>query len=115
MEPHYYKQENFFPQQSLIEWDVSGFCGMGLSVAGTFTSGHFILEGTGDGVNWDKLKIAKGPIEIIENGQIASIGNYSGLVYGYTKVKLTPVSLVGVLTLKSIVVPQLPPPFLFGA
>ena len=101
MQEPYFRQQNFIPQQTGIQWNTLGYSGMGLDVAGVFTSGSFILEGTNDGATWTTCKVSKNGT-IVSGGIVSTTGHYTFLILGFNTVRLTPSALSATLTLTAL-------------
>ncbi len=106
----YFSQQNFIPQQSGITWQTIGYSGMGLDVAGSFSAGSFILEGTNDGATWTTCEVSKDGA-LVTDGIISTTGHYTVLIIGFNIVRLTPSvspALSATLTLTALGTVQVP-------
>ncbi len=80
--------------QGDVYWSVHNYATMGLSVAGTMTTGDFTIEGTTDGTEWEELPIARSNVQLTDNAIVAP-GAYIIGVAGYTRARLVPDTFTG--------------------
>ncbi len=80
--------------QGTIQLSSHNYATLGLSVAGTVTTGNLTVDGTTDGVNWEELPIAKGNAQVADN-EIVAAGAYIVSVAGYSLVRIVPTTFTG--------------------
>jgi hypothetical protein len=101
-----YTQENFLPTETAI-YQTANYAGIGLDIAGTFTSGSLKLQGTVDGATWTDLFTVKNGEQVANNLMIAT-GHYSANCLGFGQVRVLPASLVGSLKLTAHINARVP-------
>lgn len=99
--------------QNPPSYSVKNYATLGLSIAGTITTGTFTVEGTDDGNTWETLPVAKGGNQLASN-QIVATGSYIVGVAGYALARLVPASFTGSVQVSANISTRPTPPFIVG-
>lgn len=99
--------------QSVIRISTHNYGTLGLSVAGTMSTGGFTVDGTEDGVIWQELPIAQGNTQLADNDIVAP-GSYIVPVAGYVMVRVVPTSFTGAVRITPNVSKRVVSTFTFG-
>ena len=80
--------------QKPVVYSTKNLATLGLSIAGTITTGSFTAEGSEDGHTWTEIPVARGNTQLSENKIIAA-GSYIVGVAGYALTRLLPNTFTG--------------------
>jgi len=109
-------QVNYLTTTSQVPptYSVRNYATLGLSIAGTITTGTFTVEGTDDGSTWQELPIAKGNTQLADN-TITETGSYIVGVAGYALARLVPDTFTGSVRVAANISTRITPAFALGA
>lgn len=85
---------NTVDSNPVIKWGTHNYATFGFSVAGTVTTGTFIIEGTEDGATWDELPIYTGTVQL-PNNEVVDTGSYRVDISGFALIRLVPDTFTG--------------------
>ena len=96
-----------------VTYSVRNYSTLGLSLAGTFTTRGFTVEGSDDGHTWTELPIAKGNSQVADTTILAA-GSYIVGVAGYAVARLAPDTVTGQVTVTANISTRTTPAFTVG-
>ncbi len=99
--------------QGNINYSVANYATLGLSIAGTISTGTFVVEASTDGVEWEEIPIAKGGNQLANN-EIVAVGSYIVGVAGYTLARLVPDTFTGFVNVTANISTRITPAFTIG-
>lgn len=99
--------------QGDVPLSTHNYATLGLTVAGTFTTGNFVVEGTMDGVEWVELPVAIGNNQLPQN-EITAVGTYIVGVAGYVKARIVPDTFTGNVRITPNLSKRITPAFTVG-
>ncbi len=99
--------------QGDVPISTHNYATLGLTFAGTITTGTFVVEGTMDGVEWEELPVAKSNNQL-PNNEITEVGTFIVGIAGYVKARIVPDSFTGNVRITPNVSKRITPAFTAG-
>lgn len=99
--------------QPVVTYSTRNYATLGLSIAGTVTTGTFTVEGSTDGFTWEQLPVAEGNNQVADN-EIDAAGSYIVGVAGYAQARLVPDTFTGSVQVTANISTRITPAFTIG-
>ncbi len=110
-----FSQQNWLTTTSQVPptYSVKNYATLGLSIAGTITTGTFTVEVSTDGSEWEETTVAKSGSQLADN-EITETGSFIAGVAGYTLARLVPNTFTGSVQVTANISTRITPAFTVG-
>jgi len=94
-------------------YSVKNYATLGLSIAGTISTGDFTIEASADGVEWEEVTVAKNGNQLPDN-TITETGSFIAGVAGFQLARLLPDTFTGQVQVTANISTRITPAFTVG-